>query len=92
MNCNAEGCIKEAFAKGLCGTHYQRMRRNGTLVIQGTLQERSPEGRVCNGPCKEFKPWSEYYKVRNGHFAQCKPCYRAYQKARRDARRGQEGA
>lgn len=91
MNCNAEGCIKEAFSKGLCGTHYQRMRRNGTLEVKKTLVEIDPHGRECN-ECGEYKPWDEYYKVRNGYFAQCKVCYKAYQKGRRDARRGQEGA
>jgi len=30
--CTVEGCEREHQAKGLCMTHYSRMRRNGTLV------------------------------------------------------------
>lgn len=91
MNCSATNCTKDAFATGLCGTHYQRKRRTGSLEPKKTLVEQDPTGRVCKN-CDEHKPWTEFYKVRNGYFAQCKECYKAYQQARRDARRGQEGA
>jgi hypothetical protein len=91
MNCNAEGCAKEAFAKGLCGTHYQRMRRKGTLEVRKTLMEIDPHGRDCK-ECGTYKSWDEFYKVRGKYFAQCKTCYKAYQKRLRDARRCQEGA
>ena len=91
MKCYADDCTKDAHATGLCMAHYQRLRRNGTLEAKKTLLELDPTGRVCN-KCDEHKPWTEFYKVRNGYFAQCKTCYKAYQKVQRDARRGQEGA
>lgn len=91
MTCIVEDCEKEQIATGLCGVHYQRKRRTGSLETKKTLVETDPNGRECSN-CQEYKPWSEYYKVRNGFFSQCKPCYKAYQKDRRAARRGQEGA
>lgn len=91
MNCKAENCTNEAHATGLCMTHYQRLRRTGSLETKKTLAQLDPNGRECKA-CGEYKPWDEYYRVKNGFFAQCKPCYKAYQKGRRDARRGQEGA
>lgn len=40
-------------------------------------------GRECTGPCKEYKPWSEFYTQAtgiNGHLSRCKVCINAYQR------------
>lgn len=32
MTCNANGCTKPAFKKGMCSLHYTRMRKYGTTI------------------------------------------------------------
>lgn len=33
MTCTADDCLKPPHALGLCGTHYQRLRRNGAVML-----------------------------------------------------------
>lgn len=44
MRCSEEGCVKEAESRGLCNTHYMRLRRAGLIPSghrpKGTLEER----------------------------------------------------
>ena len=57
-------------------------------------QEYCGEGRMCSGPCKQFKAWEDFSKdldknghrsCKNGRRSQCKACCNKYT---RDRRRG----
>lgn len=60
--CNAPGCVNPAHAKGLCPTHYGRMKARGSFEAErprGTIEERFwPKVEVRSaGECWEWKNW-----------------------------------
>jgi hypothetical protein len=81
MICTVDKCEKEVQATGLCVTHYQRMRRNGHLEARKILIEQDPTGRVCT-KCDEHKPWTEFYRRKNGYFSECKDCFKESRRVR----------
>lgn len=56
LKCTAEGCDKLQLAKGLCQTHYHRLRRTGTLADPQTPSwfERAIEKTRKEGDCWVF--------------------------------------
>jgi len=56
--CSVEGCTRAHHARGLCGTHYQRVISRGELPAKATTAERLAAGlvRMPNG-CLE---WTGY--------------------------------
>jgi len=40
-NCYLEGCERKSRVKGLCNTHYERIRKNGTLEITPVFENLS---------------------------------------------------
>lgn len=74
-----QGCSKSTRAKGLCGAHYERMRRDGTLeYVKGPLDRSGDdaENKLCS-KCIERKPRTEFFRSsRNldGSREWCKSC------------------
>lgn len=47
MKCSMEGCEREAFARGLCGSHYQKLRKSGEMKrITKPAGERTVRGLI----------------------------------------------
>ena len=64
--CSIDGCDKKHLSRGLCSTHYERLRNNGTTEI---VSDRSPQrGKQCSGPdC--YRP-AESRGLCNAHYEQ----------------------
>lgn len=45
MICAAADCVKPVRARGLCGAHYERLRRNGHLHVVPMWERRQRQGR-----------------------------------------------
>lgn len=85
--CTIPGCGKTVRAKGLCGAHYERKRRNGhtDLLFGGHAWNKNHHvdgGKRCT-TCEEVKPLTEFYKNGkswDGLASVCKVCDRAWHK------------
>lgn len=49
--CSVPGCHRPAASRGMCGTHYERVRRRGTLELWGNLERLAGQrfGRLLVG-------------------------------------------
>lgn len=73
MGCSVDGCEKKSSAKGLCHTHYMRLRRHGT-TDDPVKKERSPcsvaeceSPNIGRGLCrKHYLRWYETGSVELG--------------------------
>lgn len=75
MNCEQDGCDRPVASRGLCATHYQRLRRNGSaeVVRKRGRRQRSAFDRVWDhvrvqGDCllygeKDYGPQGGYYQI-----------------------------
>lgn len=64
--CKVEGCSGFPVAKGLCGTHYQRLLRTGTTEVQMPKQANlglTCAVRGCNMPARSKRMCTQHYKT-----------------------------
>lgn len=87
--CSLADCDKPHSAKGLCGTHYARHKRNGTLAyIKAPLDRSSDtESHKFCCTCEKLVPRTDFYKQarsrsKDGLRGECKACVNHRNKAR----------
>lgn len=73
--CAFEGCGRPVKHKGLCKSHYMQQWRGEQLRPLRLGQRQDANGKVCSS-CKEYKPWSEFYRRSNGdtYQSECSTC------------------
>lgn len=67
--CKVEGCNKSAYAKDMCMTHYQRLRRNPNADLTKPIQTKDqlPICKIegCDRPTIAFSLcWAHYKRLR----------------------------
>jgi hypothetical protein len=75
--CEESECSKPVLARGLCGMHYRRIQRVGSLPNKQFSRNRWQGDRKLCTRCGEIKHRDEYNKLGNGRQAYCKPCQSA---------------